>query len=124
MKRRDFISCAAAGSVCAVAPTGVARAAAAKKPQKSCKITVLKRTIHQDLYKQVRGREGKLCNLFREGQEFILTSPYKPPEGFCQWAWADIRQYILAAWSGPEYATVACCTDGFRPVFFKIERTA
>ena len=123
MKRRDFISGAAIGSVCAVAPAGVARAAA-QKPKKSCKITVMKKTIHQDLYKDVRGKEGKICNLFEEGQEFILTSPCKPPEGFCQWAWADIRQYILTAWNGPDYVTVACCTDGFRPVFFKVERIA
>jgi len=49
MQRRDFISCAAVGSVCAVAPAGVARAAASKKPKNSCKITVLKKTIHNDL---------------------------------------------------------------------------
>jgi uncharacterized repeat protein (TIGR04076 family) len=106
-----------------MAPAGVARAAAAEKPRKKgCKITVMKRTLHNDMFKEVWGREGKLCNLFEEGQEFILTSPYKPPENFCQWAWADIRQYILAAWNSDKYATVACCTDGFRPVLFKIER--
>ena len=126
MQRRDFISCAAVGSVCAMAPTAAAQAAGAqkRKAENSCKITVLKKTIHNDLYKQIRGKEGKVCGLFEEGQEFILTSPYKPPEGFCQWAWADIRQYILAAWSSSKYATVACCTDGFRPVFFKVERIA
>jgi uncharacterized repeat protein (TIGR04076 family) len=121
MQRRDFISGAAVGSICAMAPAGVAQAAA-RNPKKGCKITVVKKTIHQDLYKEVRGKEGKVCGLFEEGQEFILTSPYKPPENFCQWAWADIRQYILAAWNSDEYATVACCTDGFRPVFFKVER--
>ena len=124
MKRRDFIGCAAVGSVCAVAPAGVAQAAAGKKPKKSCKITVLKKTIHNDLYKDIRGEEGKPCGVFEEGQEFILTSPYKPPEGFCQWAWADIRHFILGAWFGREDATVACCTDGFRPVLFKVERIA
>jgi len=124
MKRRDFISCAAIGSVCAVAPAGVARAAAGNKPKKGCKITVLKKTVHNDLYKDIRGKEGKPCGVFEEGQEFILTSPYKPPEGFCQWAWADIRHFILGAWFGREDATVACCTDGFRPVLFKVERIA
>ena len=124
MQRRDFISAAAVGSVCAVAPAGVARAAASKKPKNSCKITVLKRTLHNDLYKEIRGKEGKLCGVFKEGQEFILTSPYKPPEGFCQWAWADIRHFVLGAWFGREDATVACCTDGFRPVLFKVERIA
>jgi len=123
MKRRDFISGAAIGSVCAAAPAEVAQAAAgSKRKKKSCKITVLKKTIHNDLYKEIRGREGKLCTVFEEGQEFTLTSPYKPPEGFCQWAWADIRQFILGAWFGREDASVACCTDGFRPVLFKIER--
>jgi len=124
MQRRDFISCAAVGSVCAMAPGAAAQAAGAqkRKAKNSCKITVLKKTIHQDLYKQIRGKEGKLCGVFEEGQEFILTSPYKPPEGFCQWAWADIRQFILGAWFGREDATVACCTDGFRPVLFKVER--
>ena len=39
--------------------------------------------------------------LFQEGQEFILNSPYLCPEGFYTWA----------------------CTDGVRPVFFKVERT-
>ena len=126
MQRRDFISGAAVGSVCAMAPAAVAQTVAGKKrkSKNSCKITVLKKTIHQDLYKEVRGREGKVCGLFEEGREFILTSPYKPPEGFCQWAWADIRQFILGAWFGREDAMVACCTDGFRPVLFKVERIA
>ena len=126
MQRRDFINCAAVGSVCAMAPGAMAQAAGVqkRKAKNSCKITVLKKTIHNDLYKQIRGKEGKLCGVFEEGQEFILTSPYKPPEGFCQWAWADIRQFILGAWFGREDATVACCTDGFRPVIFKVERMA
>ena len=62
--------------------------------------------------------------LFEEGQEFVVKSPYQPPEGFCQWAWADIRQFILGVYFGWEDAVVACCTDGFRPVIFKLERDA
>lgn len=125
MQRRDFVGGTAVGSVCVMAPTGITHAATgSKRKKKTCKITVLKKTIHNDLYKEIRGKEGKLCTLFEEGQEFILTSPYKPPEGFCQWAWADIRQFILGAWFGREDPTVACCTDGFRPVLFKVERIA
>ncbi len=125
MQRRDFIGCAAVSSVCAMAPVAVAQTAAGKKRKKnSCKITVLKKTIHNDLYQKYRGKEGKLCTVLEEGQEFVLTSPYKPPEGFCQWAWADIRQFILGVWFGREDAVVACCTDGFRPVIFKVERGA
>ena len=126
MQRRDFIGCAAATSVCALGSSAIAQEPAAKKRQtkNSCKITVLKKTVHNDLYEQYRGKQGKLCTLVEEGQEFIVTSPYKPPEGFCEWAWADIRQYIMAVYSGREGAVVACCTDGFRPVIFKLERDA
>jgi len=126
MQRRDFISCAAAGSVCAMAPAAVAQTATGtkRKAKNSCKITVLKKTIHNDLYQKYRGKEGRLCTVFEEGQEFVVTSPYKPPEGFCQWAWADIRQFILGVYFGREDTVVACCTDGFRPVIFKLERDA
>jgi len=126
MQRRDFISCAAVGSVCALAPVAVAQAGAKKKSQteNSCKITVLKKTINSDLYQQYRNTQGKPCTVFEEGQEFEVKSPYKPPEGFCDWAWADIRHFILAVYFGREDTVVACCTDGFRPVLFKIERIA
>lgn len=126
MQRRDFISCVTAGSVCALAPAAVAQEPATKKRQKknNCKITVVKKTIHNDLYQKYRGKEGRLCTLLEEGQEFVVKSPYKPPEGFCEWAWADIRQYILGVYFGREDTVIACCTDGFRPVTFKLERNA
>jgi uncharacterized repeat protein (TIGR04076 family) len=60
--------------------------------------------------------------VFTDGQEFVLESPWVAPEGFCQWAWADIRTYILLVWEGKFDHFIACCTDGLRPVFFKIER--
>jgi uncharacterized repeat protein (TIGR04076 family) len=44
------------------------------------------------------------------------------PEGFCEWAWADVRSYVSANFHGGDFPTVACRTDGFRPVFFRIER--
>jgi uncharacterized repeat protein (TIGR04076 family) len=92
-----------------------------------CKITVLKRTIHQDLYEQYRGKPGNLCEVFTEGQEFIIDSPpFAVPEGFCQWAWADIRPFLHGIYGGIRYGGadvfVTCCTDGFRPVLFKVER--
>ena len=126
MQRRDFIGCAAATSVCAMASGAIAQEPAAKKRKikNSCKITVLKKTLHSDLYQQYRDKPGQLCTVLEEGQEFIVTSPYRPPEGFCHWAWADIRQYIMEVYSGGEDVVVACCTDGFRPVTFKLERDA
>jgi uncharacterized repeat protein (TIGR04076 family) len=43
------------------------------------------------------------------------------PEKFCEWAWADIRTYIPMV-LGQGNPIAVCCTDGFRPVFFKLER--
>jgi uncharacterized repeat protein (TIGR04076 family) len=98
-----------------------------------CKITVLKRTFHQDLVDAYKTEEAAqqmgLCPLFHEGQEFLADQPWSSPEGFCTWAWADMRQYVLAACSGGEFpgakpsnTFITCCTDGFRPVIFKVER--
>ena len=94
--------------------------------RQSCKITVLKRTIHQDLYQEYRGSPGNPCEVFKEGQEFIIQDPsFAPPDGFCPWAWADIRPFLHGIHGGMQYggadAFVTCCTDGFRPVLFKIE---
>lgn len=98
-----------------------------------CKITVIKRTVYQDLaeeYMQDASKFG-VCNLFQEGQEFIVSNPFRLPEGFCEWAWADIRHHILMAAGGGDLAwmkqrntLIAGCTDWFRPVLFKIERLA
>jgi len=66
------------------------------------------------------------CPAFKEGQEFIIG---EKPEGFCQGAWADIYRHItVLRWNGrypwmdqPD-KYLACCTDGFRPVVFLLER--
>jgi uncharacterized repeat protein (TIGR04076 family) len=99
-----------------------------------CKITVIKRTVNQDIiseYMKVKYQEIEPCDRFEDGQEFIITkeSRYKPPEGFCEWAWADIRHDLLTlAYGGAiphmknENENIGGCTDWFRPVYFKIER--
>jgi uncharacterized repeat protein (TIGR04076 family) len=86
-----------------------------------CKITVLKRTFHQDLVNMYKTEEAARqmgpCSLFHDGQEFLIDSPWSPPEGFCAWAWADIRTYVLTACCGGEFPRsnpsdtfIACCT--------------
>jgi uncharacterized repeat protein (TIGR04076 family) len=97
-----------------------------------CKITVLKRTVHQDLIDEYL-REGIAeqmgpCDRFEDDQEFTLDESLAPPEGFCAWAWADIRSSVLAImfgsnlpWAKPG-VNITCCTDGCRPVVFKVER--
>jgi uncharacterized repeat protein (TIGR04076 family) len=51
------------------------------------------------------------------------------PEGFCAWAWADIRADILTViaggsppWLKQPGIQITGCTDWFRPVIFKMER--
>ncbi len=94
-----------------------------------CKITVLKRTINQEFVDEYMKEKVAPCDLFKEGQEFILEAPWSPPPGFCTWAWADLRTFIYAVMMGAEFpwskrsdVALGCCTDGARPVIFKIER--
>ena len=124
MERRDFIRKAAAGSSCALAGTLISNNVAAGEINNDfiCKITVLKRTLNADWGKEFRNYEGKKCEVFADGQEFIVDNPWSAPEGFCHWAWADIRTFIHLVQEGKFETFVSCCTDGFRPVFFKIER--
>jgi len=101
------------------------------------KITVLKCLAHRDLIEEYMGEAVKeeclsspACGVLREGQEFVLSDASVVPEGFCAWAWADIHREILAVSSGGSMdpwlkkpgLAIACCTDGFRPVVFRIER--
>jgi uncharacterized repeat protein (TIGR04076 family) len=97
------------------------------------RITVLKRALHADLAKAHSGSQIKPCEVFKDGQEFIAG--FNMPEGFCDWAWTDISRMTLAlltggsfdrgvfkGWMKRDNTAVACCTDGFRPVTFKLER--
>jgi len=119
MERRGFFGCAGMASLGALA--GTASAQQGPSPAKGVKITVLKTSLQADLQKY-REREITPCDRFREGQEFVVEVPWYQPEGFCPWAWADIRTYIHIVHGGAMESTVACCTDGYRPVFFRLER--
>ena len=100
-----------------------------------CKITVLKRTINQDLideYLEDSYKDIGLCECFGEGEEFVID-PSVVPEDFCArcaWAWADIRKDILTVAMGANMpgirqpgTVITGCTDWLRPVIFKVERT-
>ncbi len=100
-----------------------------------CKITVLKRTINRDLIEEYLDdayQESTPCEVLRDGQEFLLEgfeAFATVPEGFCHWAWADIRDDILAVATGANSpglkkpgTVITGCSDWFRPVIFKIER--
>ena len=97
-----------------------------------CRVTVLKRTVNEDLAEEFlveEYREIKPCEVFEEGQEFVLDLMEEVPEDFCTWAWADIRKDMLAIATGAEMpglkhpgTAISACSDWFRPVYFKIER--
>ncbi len=85
------------------------------------KVTVLRRMANHDLIEEYGHRTAAPCDLFEDGQEFVVQDWDKRPKGFCEWAWADLAKKIeLAAKLG---VVVACCTDGFMPVVFEIERS-
>ena len=97
-----------------------------------CRITVLKRTINQDLIDEYLDDEYKSigpCEVFRDGQEFVIDDYSLVPEGFCASAWADIRKDILTVAMGANTpgmrqpgTVITSCTDWFRPVIFKVEK--
>lgn len=98
-----------------------------------CKITVLKRTFHEDLATEYCQGQKSLCDAFKDGQEFITDSATKKPDDFpCGWAWYDLHKGVLTLMQGGNFGStwnwmknddtlISCCTDGIRPVIFKIE---
>lgn len=98
-----------------------------------CKITVLKRTLNKDLideYIEDQYKDIKPCEVFKDGQQMIIDpNTAKVPEGFCDWAWADIRKDIITIAAGGNIigmkkkgTVITGCSDWFRPVIFKVER--
>lgn len=96
-------------------------------------ITVLERTFNREIAEAFgsdgfkRGRGFGPCPNFRDGQTFVLDGLGKP-DRFCSSAWADIHGIVRTVAFGGEQASVrthnaaiACCTDGMKPVVFKLE---
>jgi uncharacterized repeat protein (TIGR04076 family) len=97
----------------------------------TCRISVIKRTLHEDLVEEyvsdTRPDFGQ-CGAYEDGQEFVIEAFPIKPEGFCDWAWADIHRDVVAVmfgasypWIGKPGTAITCCTDGLRPVVFKVE---
>lgn len=100
-----------------------------------CRITVLKRTLNTDLAAEYVEMAVQPCECFREGQEFTIPGGLGKPEGFCSWAWDDIYKTVVTLARGGNFADgmfqgwmkdpdvmIVCCSDGIRPVVFKVER--
>ncbi|MFX1513570.1 MAG: TIGR04076 family protein [Promethearchaeota archaeon] len=98
------------------------------------KISVVKRFSPEEVFghemKQSSGKVITQCTSFEDGQEFIVENLNKP-EGFCGWAWNDLYKDVSVLNFGGEFfggdwagkgVMYTCCTDGVRPVSFKLER--
>ncbi len=96
------------------------------------RITVVKclnfNDIHSDSNLECSADMAPVCERFAEGQVFE-TDMQNIPEGFCPFAFIDISKFISGLRSGADYewmnekgTVLACCTDGFRPVVFRLER--
>jgi len=104
-----------------------------------CKITVLETKVFPELQqKYLADPKSGPCPCFKVGQEFILERNSTRDDfwhmlngKFCSEAWDAISRYVYAAlqggsimkgWTNDEKMMIACCSDGTRPVIFKIER--
>jgi len=101
----------------------------------TCRITVLKTLYHEDLAEQYRRPDVHRgpCPFFTEGQEINVNYLTERPAEFeCDWAWDDIHKILMVlmlngnygTWMKDENMFITCCTDGIKPVVFKIERLA
>ena len=101
---------------------------------KKVKITVLRKTLQEDLAREY-GVEGlSACPMLREGEVFYAD--YAKPDGLCDEAWKAIYQYVFALahgagdglfyygdWIRKPGVAIVSCNDGLRPVIFKLEAT-
>ena len=96
---------------------------------KKLKIGVLSVIVNNELALEYCGKQIEPCPYFRVGQEFIIEE-FDKPKDFCPWAWQDIFYMVHTLWNGGTFCpwykeagiVIGSCTDGIRPVTFKIER--
>lgn len=95
------------------------------------KISVIKRFSPEDVfgheYKTPTGKVVEKCS-YDDGQEWISENG-EMPEGFCPWAWIDLARSMHVLRCGGDFqdwaekgTTYVACSDGVRPVIFKLER--
>lgn len=96
------------------------------------RVTVIRKFSPKDVFGHEiidppSGQVARICSEFEQGQEFIVEG-LQCPEGFCRWAWHDLYKDLLVLLFGGEHSWTepgvmfTSCTDGKRPVCFKLER--
>jgi uncharacterized repeat protein (TIGR04076 family) len=96
---------------------------------------MVKITVIRSLYNPELGEKYRRPDIhkgpcpYEEGQEFQVENAVQVPDGLCPWAWHDMYKFVLALMSGAEFAgmkqsntILVNCTDGIKPVVFKLER--
>ena len=97
------------------------------------KITVMKTMKHEDVFggrlSQVADSMASVCERHKEGQIFMIDGNGQKPADFCTRAWHDITPDIAVLrfggnfpWMKEKGINIVCCSDGARPVIFKLER--
>ena len=94
------------------------------------KITVMKKLGTKELWGDTAPSSSAedVCPRFHVGDVYV-SERLTMPEGWASsWAWHDIFKEVLQLHLGGDFfvdpgnVIYSCCTDGMRPVFFKIER--
>ena len=93
------------------------------------KITVIKKLATDEVFDEYAVEDAQpSCPGTKVGDEFVSKN-MGIPEGFCSWAWADIQRDVVHLGLGGDFpwmrkpgTMITCCTDGLRPVLYKLER--
>lgn len=99
---------------------------------KKIKITVIKKTLNDDLLAQYGSPKLGICQFHEQEQVFYCENGWQKPEGLCDNAWKSMMEYVMTLahggqqfyddeWLKDPNLAVVSCNDGIRPVIFKIE---
>ena len=95
------------------------------------KITVLRRFKPEEVFPTpvISHKQIEQCGHYGDGEVFIVEENGLMPEGFCVTAWNDIFPTVQTLrfggnlpWLKEPGVSINSCSEGRRPVIFKIER--
>jgi len=93
------------------------------------KITVVAKLSPGEVFEELAAENvNPVCDAVEMGKTYV-SKGLSIPKGFCSWAWADIQRDVAHLALGGDFrwinepgSMVSCCTDGLRPVVFKLKR--
>ena len=96
---------------------------------KKVKITVMKKTRHDELIREFENPLDEECTV--EVGEVYIAVGWCKPDNFCESAWNSISPFVMAlssgatdlydGWMKNKKSAMISCNDGFRPVSFLLE---